>query len=136
MVVNPDLPKLDVSVHVEGVALKEWVDPDLDEDNRTVTRYIKAVANKRFDVRLVVSEGFQFEGDLISCKVYIDGKKMHSPIIRKKDGKPRQTRISEGVQISANEVKYYQFSAMKTSKSCSKILKGRADYQMSQLVKG
>lgn len=85
MVVSESIPGIEVEVIVGGVALKEHQDHDLEEEDRTVTRFIEATPGEIFTVRINVLPNVRFESDHIACNIYADGTWVESPLLAARD---------------------------------------------------
>ena len=80
--IEPKMPSLDnftVQVIVDGHPANEY-DDDNDEPDaskpRHITKYVEAVSGKKFKFKVFIKPNYRFreEEDLISVRVYLDGK--------------------------------------------------------------
>ncbi|KAK5130485.1 hypothetical protein LTR08_002007 [Meristemomyces frigidus] len=115
MAVTEELPDVDVSVFVDGVALKEYHDTDVEEEARTVTRYIEATSGKSFEVHIKVNKSCKFLGNCIAFGIYVDGEGAVCPLIQKKICcKSGETNVSMGINISPTQLTRYIFTSLET----------------------
>lgn len=110
MAILDDLPGVEVDIIVNGEALKQYEDTELQEDKRTVTRYIEAVAGQVFAVRTTLSPDFKFRGDSLSVQVFADGKKVDC-VCMTEDNKEYS---SEGMDVSPGLICKFRFSNLET----------------------
>ncbi|KUJ24191.1 uncharacterized protein LY89DRAFT_679393 [Mollisia scopiformis] len=86
MAILDAVPGLEVSVCVENTALEEYRDDEpvgVYQAARTVSKYVEAISNKAFTVKISLGKGFDFDCDCLSAEVYIDGKWAKCPLILK-----------------------------------------------------
>ncbi|KAK6396689.1 hypothetical protein LTR65_008587 [Meristemomyces frigidus] len=115
MAVTEELPEVEVAIFVDGVALREYEDTDIEEEDRTVTRYVEATSGKSFQIHLKVETSCKFFGDCLAFAIYIDGKKVGSPIVmEKKCEKDAHTRVTKGMQVSADRNRSFVFTSLET----------------------
>ncbi|KAK3706739.1 hypothetical protein LTR37_012584 [Vermiconidia calcicola] len=76
MAIIDDLPGVRVEIMVDGNVLKEYEDHDLEEDERTITRYVEAVSGQVFAVAVTLPPDCQFKGDFIVFRIHTDGKRV------------------------------------------------------------
>ncbi|QDS76258.1 hypothetical protein FKW77_001479 [Venturia effusa] len=76
MAILPGFPGLKADILVNGVARREYVDPDsLDEDSpNTVTTYIEAEDDANFAVQFRRDHRFKYQSHELCCTVSLDGK--------------------------------------------------------------
>lgn len=114
MAINDILPGVTVEVTVNDLALREHQDHDLEEEDRTVTRYIEATSGQVFAIRLHLDPSFAFLSNCLVCEVSVDGGAVESPILR--EGKPR-TRTSQGrTSECGKRVSKYRFTSLETGR--------------------
>lgn len=116
MAISDLLPGLDVSIKVNGQVLREYEGDDIEDEERTVTRYVEAVSGDTFEIELKVQQGFDFIGDALGFDIHIDGsEKLDGPLIRSKMcASGEHTRVSQGCRVPGNKVKLYHFAALQT----------------------
>ena len=108
MAIIDDIPGVRVEVIVEGSALQEHVDDDVEKSDRTITRYIKAVSDQVFAVSIELLPEFEFRGDCIGFDVYVDGVWIDGPLIRKDEY--AYATLSEGRDTEDGKVKKFRFA--------------------------
>lgn len=115
MAIGKELPEVEVTVVVDGVALKEYHDHDLDEDDRTITRYIEAASGKNFEVHIKVDKGCNFIGDCLVFAIEVDGKMADTPIIRaRRCARAAYSYGSQGLMTSNTQCRKYTFASLET----------------------
>lgn len=67
------LPGVEVAITVNGENLQEYTEPDAQEEERVVTKYIEAETGAQFAFKIKVPQGFQFKGDALSIICSADG---------------------------------------------------------------
>ena len=112
MAIIDDLPGVVIEIIVKGTALKEYEDDELDEDERTVTRYIEAVSGQEFAVRIKRLPNCEFKGDCISFTITADGQDVDFPLLSKTKG--RHTHLSEGKEEAGGYERKYRFADLET----------------------
>lgn len=119
MAVTDALPGVEVTVEVDGQPLKEFTDQGLEEEPRTITRYVEAVSGKRFILKVEVKNHAKFHGNSYRASVEVDGHSVDRRVIHKpkKSGTPIVKTIN-GFQVSGTEVKEFMFSGLDLGK-CS-----------------
>lgn len=70
MAVVEDIPGL----HVTVSAKKEYVDPDEEQPEGTVTKYIEASSGEEFSICWDFKQNFKFKDNDIVSYIYLDGK--------------------------------------------------------------
>ncbi|GAB7364864.1 hypothetical protein MBLNU230_g5656t1 [Neophaeotheca triangularis] len=113
MAVTDALPGVEVTVEVDGQPLKEFTDQELEEEPRTITRYVEAVSGKRFILKVEVNKHAKFHGNNYRVSVEVDGHSAQQRLINKpkKSGTPIMASI-EGFLVSGTEVKEFMFSGL------------------------
>ncbi|KAF2160292.1 hypothetical protein M409DRAFT_29147 [Zasmidium cellare ATCC 36951] len=96
MAVTEDFPGIEVTVEVDGVALKEYEDKDEAEPAKTVTRYIEAAHGKNFTVTVKMSKGFRLRNNALSFQVYADGNLASRKVFNQNDATSGRTLRVEG----------------------------------------
>ena len=116
MAVIDELPGVAVKVTVEEKALQEHIDSNVEEDSRTVTRYIESQSDQKFAICISVAKGFQFRGDCLLFRIWVDGEHAASPLIRKDQCiHANFMEHSEGVEQPQNMIQKFRFSNLKMS---------------------
>ncbi|KAJ9623096.1 hypothetical protein H2203_006029 [Taxawa tesnikishii (nom. ined.)] len=118
MAISDALPGVEVAVTVNGNDLKEYEDPEIDAESRTVTRYIEAVSDQRFGIRIKIPKGFEYRGDCLAFRITIDGIKTGGPGFGKhktESGDFHTTRM--GKPTGVNEIQPYTFAALEFAAS-------------------
>ncbi|KAK3112409.1 hypothetical protein LTR53_011356 [Teratosphaeriaceae sp. CCFEE 6253] len=118
MVAVDILPGIDVTIRINGQPLSEHEDPDEEQEDRTVTRYVQAVSGQIFDICISARKDFRSAGDALSFHIHTDGspKAVDVPLVLNTACRTRNyTRISRGCLQGANMVKRYRFAAFETS---------------------
>ena len=108
------LPGVQVEITVHGSALKEYADPDLEEEDRSVTRYVEAMSGQTFEIVFTVLPNFEFKGDCIGFIVVADGLRVSGRMISK-DSEKRQTK-SLGYDRNRGELQRFRFASIETGK--------------------
>lgn len=115
MAVSDEIPGLEVTITVNGKPLKEYEDTTLREEERTVTRYIEAVSGQEFKVCFKVRNGAHFAGNLLACKISMDGNFVVTPILRKVSSRHGDhVRTIDGQEQAEGMMKKFFFSAIET----------------------
>lgn len=87
MAVLDAIPEIKVCLCVDGIELKEYACPD-DEAagalaSKTVTKYVEAVPDPEFSIRLSVKKGYKIDRYHISFHARVDGLGMETSITTK-----------------------------------------------------
>lgn len=115
MAISDDVHGIEITITVDEQGLKEYVDRDLDEDERTTTRYIEAKSGATFGVRAKVSKNFAFLGTAITVQVYVDGERMDTLLImRSKCRAGGKLRHSRGHIPCPGQLCQYRFAVLET----------------------
>jgi hypothetical protein len=112
MAVIDILPGVKVEVTVKGGALKEYEDPDIEEEERTVTRYIEAVSGQVFEISAIVLPNFKFKGNRISFQYFVDSTRIENISIKKNERD--RNAISEGCDPGDGQIRKYRFATLET----------------------
>lgn len=80
------LPGVEVTVNVDGRALEEYVDPDAEEEDFTVTRYIESTTGVFFKFGYLVKTAAT-RGAGLGFKFYVDGENSESFVITAEDAR-------------------------------------------------
>ena len=115
MAVTEHLPGVTITVVVDGVDLKEYRDADIQEETRTITRYIEAVSGKNFEIYITLDKDCEFFGEDLSFRICVDGKWTHTPLMNKSAiGTPR---VSFGIRVAETRLTKYMFTSLQTGKT-------------------
>lgn len=115
MAIAGALPGVSVAVVANGRVLREYEDFDIQDDDRSVTRYIEAASNWVFEVHFSVSRTTELLGDTLSFKVYVDGHLADDRIVCKEQIADRIFRYemkSIGVEMPGAMFRNYRFSGL------------------------
>lgn len=106
---------LDVSIHADGKPLEEREDTSIEEDDVSkITRYIEAKSGQLFVIKFDLPPEDQFEGDVICCDIYVDGKLLDSLLLQK--GSPLPVEQSNGLLMPDGTVRLFQFAEVTIGK--------------------
>ncbi|KAH0159986.1 hypothetical protein KCU67_g6903, partial [Aureobasidium melanogenum] len=111
MAVLDGLPGVEVTVVVDGQDLHEYQDADMEDDEDTVTKYIEAVDNANFAIKIKVSEDVEFKGDCLSFDISVDGVHIDRPLV---SGPISQEvlRVADGVRVGSEHIRKLKFNAL------------------------
>ena len=118
MAISDILPGVKIEIIVNGAALKEYEDDTVNDEERTVTRYVEAASGQVFEVLIEVSPAFKFEGERVRFQIHADGVCVDSPLIAKSAF--NVTRLSEGREVAGGKVKRYRFASLETGNITSR----------------
>jgi hypothetical protein len=116
MAVIDVLPHVEVTVVVDGQPLTEHIDTDLQEEDRTVTRYTEALSGKVFEVHVNVGGTCKLYGDALQCDIFVDGLKADTVLLQNRW--PSHHYISSGKRLGRDKVKEYCFASLETGRLC------------------
>lgn len=134
MAVLDSLPGLTVSVCVDGQALNEFEDDEAVVSSkpgvigeyqaaRTVTKYIEAMSDKEFTVKILLDTGYRMDCGSLGLPISVDGIWANEPLMSKSNTDVRgdllltpMTRVVEGSYVAAPGKPEEQF--IKTFKFC------------------
>ena len=117
MAISDDLPGIEVAITVDEADLKEYRDPDLDEDERTTTRYIEATSGQAFAIRIKVSRKFKFAGDTLAFRIRVDGRKVGYPLVSSYRCRFASYELVErGCRVSETKTRRFEFSSLETGR--------------------
>lgn len=115
MAISDDLPGVEVAITVNGQDLREYIDPDLDEDDRTTTRYIEAASGQAFAIQTKVPKGFKFVANSLVFRMHIDGRWVSGPLVSKETCRfAAGHTIIEGKRVSDTQLQKFQFGSLET----------------------
>lgn len=84
MAVIDDIAGLEVEIIVDGEALREYDNVDaLEDDHKTVVRYVVAEPGKEFAVRMRSTNAFELGWPLwdLCARLYVDGKRVKGALL-------------------------------------------------------
>ena len=114
MAINDIMPGVKVEVFVNGQALTEHTDKDLDNDERTITRYIEAISGEEFEIRVELDEEFKFKGNCLSWDVFADGQLLTEHTVRAASKK--RCGISDSINDGDGTKRAFRFASLETGK--------------------
>lgn len=118
MAVLDGLPGVEITVVVDGKDLHEYQDADMEDDEDTVTKYIEAVDNANFAIKIKVAKGATFKGNRLSFKVLVDGARISRPLMGPlRRQKPTHVHMVRGIQVGPRHIRKLKFDALETGKS-------------------
>ncbi|KAI1148250.1 hypothetical protein F4825DRAFT_106366 [Nemania diffusa] len=128
MAIHEDVPGIEAAVRCRGQPLPELEDPHSHDDDDAVaclstTKYIECVDDAEFDIYVQVSSAYLwgYRGHILVAGVYVDGKRVRSPIIRHTETAhgALATRCVTGREVCSREtgtwsLRKFKFAAVKT----------------------
>lgn len=122
MAVSDDLPGVEVSIIQNGEPMLEREDDTIAEEEYTTTRYIEAESEQEFGVRLQVAKKSRYEGDALSCEIFIDGNRLRSPIIRANRFRDKDF-VKDIVNVEAGNglTRNFRFAGLETGQLLQKL---------------
>ncbi|KAK6007689.1 hypothetical protein QM012_004503 [Aureobasidium pullulans] len=117
MAVLDSLPGVEVTVVVDDKDLHEYQDTDMEDGEDTVTKYVEAVDNANFAIKIKVTADATFLGNCMSFKTLVDGSRAGWPLVdspRKRKRTRSHTRVVNGMQIGARQLRRLKFNAIET----------------------
>lgn len=116
MAINDVLPGVEVTIAVDGQPLREYIDANQEEDDKTVTRYIEAKAGQKFSVVMKTSRNVKFLGDILTFCISIDGQRVDKSTRGKAEvlAQAFKVNISEGLRVSPTKLLPYCFANLET----------------------
>lgn len=120
MAVLDGLPGVEVTIVVDGADLHEYQDTDTVDDRNPVTKYIEAVDNTNFAIKIKVTKDATFEGDALVFYTKVDGTCIFNPVIQPIHVQAgAHTKIVEGVEVGHHRIRKLKFNALETGEwSC------------------
>lgn len=111
------LGKITVEVLVDGKALQEYEDDDMENENpKSVVKYIEATSGAAFAIQVSVSEPYKIDSDSLTFQIFLDGNHSQTPLmIKAKHGRKDRSwkRTIAGVTRNGRndaELKPFMFS--------------------------
>jgi hypothetical protein len=120
---------IEVAVHVDGQALQEYDDDELEvklgdvgeyQASRTVSKYIEAAGDKEFSIHTSIRSSYKMDCPALSFQTYVDGVFITSPLCTntRYQSKDSFDAKIEGVISGPHGrtvLKPFKFSSIKTS---------------------
>ena len=126
------LKGIKASVVINGKALTEYDDEDiLDESSdhtSEVSKYIEAVSDAEFGIRITVPRSYNFTGNALALRISLDGVKVRTYVCRKAELKNRRQDWHEtitGSQVKNGEqwcLRPFKFDAINMGETSIQIL--------------
>ena len=107
MVINNDLPGVDIEIIVDGNALHGHEDKHACFEERTFTRYIECVSGQVYSIAINLLPEFKYEGNCISFEISVDGNACVDVAIQESDR--HQEHLCEGA-VSKGKVQKFTFA--------------------------
>jgi hypothetical protein len=121
MAVTEALPGVEVTIEINGQALPELTDTDLEVEPKTMTRYVEAQSDTEFAVRIKVNPNTIFKSDCLRARISVDGTWADSPIFLKEDlGNSYFNRLKQGMSLPGGNMRPFRFSALETGQYLGK----------------
>lgn len=109
------LPGVEVTIVCDGEPIKEHTDEDLEEEPRTVIRYVEAKSDQNFGVSIKVKQGTTFLGETLAFEIKVDGGFIVHPTVSKPNCLRRDyIAIREGQPLPNGKVRPFQFTSLET----------------------
>ncbi|KXT00142.1 hypothetical protein AC578_3286 [Pseudocercospora eumusae] len=116
MAITKALPGVVVSVLVNGAALQEYADSEVEDDARTVTRYVEATSGQTFAISCETPSNFEFAGNCISYNIHMDGKRVDSHLVLAKNVHPNGSLgVRKGITLDKDTMRKFCFAKLRTS---------------------
>lgn len=113
MAINEALPGAEVTITVAGQPLQEYTEADVDEEPKTVTRYVEATSGHVFEVAIKLVANTIFKGECLSFIVRVDGKTVSVPLITPR----RRSENVRGVLVPNGLIRLLRFEALESGTS-------------------
>ncbi|THY50640.1 hypothetical protein D6C97_06964 [Aureobasidium pullulans] len=115
MAILDSLPGVEITVVVDGEDLHEYQDTDMEDEENTVTKYVEAVTDANFAIKIKGSQELEYKGDCLSLDVLVDGLRIERPLIgRERTRKGSYTRLVEGLNVRAGYMRKLRFNTLET----------------------
>ncbi|THX82003.1 hypothetical protein D6D04_03752 [Aureobasidium pullulans] len=115
MAILDSLPGIEITVVVDGEDLHEYQDTDMEDEENTVTKYVEAVTDANFAIKIKGSRELEYKGEYLSLKVLVDGLCIEKPLIgRERTRKGSYTRLVEGLNVRAGYMRKLRFNTLET----------------------
>ncbi|KAH8800992.1 hypothetical protein F5882DRAFT_457358 [Hyaloscypha sp. PMI_1271] len=138
MAVLDALEGIEVSICVDGQALHEYNDDDIEaqaeavgahQASKTVSKYIEAATGKEFAIKLTVKSPYKMDCPTLSFSCRVDGMKVEKRILRETNYKSASgfesvvngLRHVLGGVSERSSIKHFQFAEIKTTENNSKL---------------
>lgn len=118
MVANKVVPGLTVTIEVNDKKLKEYKEADFEETEGDVVRYVEALSNQDFSIKVKVRRGFKIkEGDSITCVFFVDGQWASAKFFTSEKAQAGYTIECAGF-LEADTLKKFRFNKLETGQHC------------------
>ncbi|THW64471.1 hypothetical protein D6D19_09493 [Aureobasidium pullulans] len=115
MAILDSLPGVEITVVVDGEDLHEYQDTDMEDEEDTITKYVEAVTDATFAIKIKGSKRVTYKGDCLSFHVSVDGSSIEWPMIFSEATKVEDhIRIVEGVYVRDGYLRKPKFNALET----------------------
>ncbi|THZ08482.1 hypothetical protein D6C93_00503 [Aureobasidium pullulans] len=115
MAILDSLPGVGITVVVDGEDLHEYQDTDMEDEENTVTKYVEAVTDANFTIKIKGSQELEYKGDCLSLDVLVDGLRIQRPLIgREATRNGGYTRLVEGLKVNAGYMRRLRFNTLET----------------------
>ncbi|THY04794.1 hypothetical protein D6D02_07885 [Aureobasidium pullulans] len=115
MAILDSLPGVEITVVVDGEDLHEYQDTDMEDEENTVTKYVEAITDANFAIKIKGSQELEYKGDCLSLDVLVDGLRIQRPLIgREATRNGGYTRLVEGLKVNAGYMRRLRFNTLET----------------------
>ncbi|KAB8304359.1 hypothetical protein EYC80_003767 [Monilinia laxa] len=149
MAVLNDVRGIQVTVRVDGKALEEYDDDDVEtvpgdageyRALRTVAKYIESCTDKNFDIKYQVDDEYKFDSPHLTFSTYVDGTKVSGGFVANRDPCYRKNTV-EGLRSKFdNDLKVHRRGAKRpshdSSLSCTKLNVDTSEVVHEKALKG
>lgn len=113
MAVIDELPGVSISIKIDGQALPEYRDDDIEDPERTISYMIEAMPNQIFEIHALASQQSAFAGSSLAVQFFVDGRYVDGALIDASDwsAKSGASARSRGKYVSSNMLRRYQFAS-------------------------
>lgn len=125
MVTLSRLPGISATVHAGGRALQEYDDVDESADSSladiSVIKYIEAIPDSIYSIKLEVTDNYQFDSPNISLRTLVDGHFVLEPVVSALEPiQGKSSFVIEGFEsrssLGVARLSKFRFTSVKTSK--------------------
>ena len=102
MAVLDTLPGVEVAITVNGGQLQEYTEPDAQDEEGVVTKYIEAQTGVNFAFSVRIPKGFRYKGEILSIRSFVDGSIIDHSLCLKESTQKRLFRVVVGKVVSGN----------------------------------
>lgn len=123
MAIVKNLPGFEVTIVANGQPLTEYVDNSKpDQDSKTI-RYIEAISDQVFEIRITAKKGATFEGDGLMADTYTDGAFACAGATPKGVNVDHDyIGVQKGVQTSLDSIREFCFSSLESGRAVIPII--------------